>query len=97
MAPESGMMTEALSPAAPCVAWHSGNKDECNREEGDCCYPSHFYLTTTRNGRPQANRCQTSPSSGWLQDGREIKSVSASSGVTHRSNTTPHGHATVSR
>jgi len=27
------------------VAWHCGNKDECNREEGNRRYPSHFSLT----------------------------------------------------
>src|SRR2546427_201362 len=47
------MMTEAVSPAAPCVAWHCGDKDECHREEGNCCYPSHFYLTTTRMVDPR--------------------------------------------
>ena len=47
MAPKP-MMTEpvaAMPPVAPGVAWHCGNKDECNREEGNRCYPSHFSLT----------------------------------------------------
>src|SRR2546425_11417872 len=50
MAPESGVMTEA---AAPCVALHCGDKDKCNREEGNCYYLSHFYLTTTRMVDPR--------------------------------------------
>ena len=79
-----------MAPVTPCGAWHCGNKDECNGEEGNCYYPSHFYLTTTRNGRPQANRCQTSPSSGWLQDGTEKSSRFLRPRASPTAQTPPH-------
>src|SRR5437867_13223448 len=94
MAPESGMMTEALSPAAPCVAWHCGDKDECHREEGNCCYPSHFYLTTTRMVDPRRTgvkrRLVPSPSSGWLRDGTEKSSRFLRPRASPTAQTPPH-------
>src|SRR2546425_1256559 len=78
MAPEPGMMTEAVSPVAPCVAWRCGNKDECNREEGNCCYPSHFYLTTTRMVDPRQIGVKRRLGSVGFETDKEIKSVSAS-------------------
>jgi len=72
------MMTEAVSPVAPCVAWHCGNKDECNREEGNCCYPSHFYLTTTRMVDPRQIGVKRRLGSVGFETDKEIKSVSAS-------------------
>ncbi len=71
-------MTEAVSPVAPCVAWHCGNKDECNREEGNCCYPSHFYLTTTRMVDPRQIGVKRRLGSVGFETDKEIKSVSAS-------------------
>src|SRR6266446_4871002 len=81
MAPEPGMMTEAVSPVAPCVAWRCGNKDECNREEGNCCYPSHFYLTTTRMVDPRQIGVKRRLGSVGFETDKEIKSVSASTPV----------------
>ena len=53
------VMTEAVAPvpavpaSAPCMAWHYGNEQECNREEGNRHYPSHFYLTTSETVDPR--------------------------------------------
>src|SRR6266852_3500187 len=78
MAPEPGMMTEAVSPVAPCVAWRCGNKDECNREEENCCYPSHLYLTTTRMVDPRQTGVKRRLVSVGFETDKEIKSVSGS-------------------
>jgi len=57
------MMTEPMAavPAmAPCIAWQHVDEKECNCQEGDRDYVSHFYyLTTLRHKRsPQAMRRQ---------------------------------------
>src|SRR5713101_4501660 len=78
MAPEPGMMTEAVSPVAPCVALRCDNNDECNREEGNCSYPSHLYLTTTRMVDPRQTGVKRRLVSVGFETDKEIKSVSAS-------------------
>ena len=53
MAPEPAMtepvapvppVPAAVSASAPCIAWHRSNEQECNRQEGNRRYPSHFTL-----------------------------------------------------
>ena len=34
----------AVPASAPCIAWHCGNEQECNRQEGNRRHPSHFTL-----------------------------------------------------
>jgi len=50
-----------------------------------------------KGAMPRSETADARASRGQFSEARRTKSAPASSGVTHRSNTTPHGHAIRSR